>query len=398
MISRLRNEDGWAVVTALLLMTIMLGMGLAAFTFVDTQQRESGLERSRESAFNLAEGALDSSVFILSRRWPGTIARAFPTCTEGSSDAACPDPSRLRSEFSNVDYAPGGTYGATWITSVRDNGNSAANFYNDQITATQPSWDANGDGRLWVRAQATARAKTRTLIALVKVEQHTEAFPRNTILAGKVATTNNGKKVIIDTQGPSAQPGPLKVRCASPLPPLPVDLLCLGFNFGKGQVAPMTVSTGYGGGAALSAEAIDRLRATAEANGTYYATGCPTNPSGAVVFVENGDCTYNNSTGAVFNSETEPGIFIVNNGTFSINGNSVFYGIVYAINAQGTTGNVISINGTASIQGAAAVDGSGGLIAGSSKVNVVFDDRVFNHIRSYGTAGIVQNTWREVQG
>jgi len=44
------------------------------------------------------------------------------------------------------------------------------------------------------------------------------------------------------------------------------------------------------------------------------------------------------------------------------------------------------------------VDGNGGMLAGGSGVNIVFDDRAFQNLKSYGGAGLVQNTWREIRG
>jgi len=132
------------------------------------------------------------------------------------------------------------------------------------------------------------------------------------------------------------------------------------------------------------------------ADGTYYASGCPADPSGAVVFVESGVCSYNNSAGSTFNSSSQPGMFIVNNGTFALNGNSAFYGVIYAADAQGTSGAVVTVGGTASIQGGVLIDGSGQLVAGSSKINISFDDYAFSAVQSYGAAHIVQNKWREL--
>ena len=44
---RLRNESGWAVVTAIMVTLVMLGVGLAALAVVDNQQKQSGNERIR---------------------------------------------------------------------------------------------------------------------------------------------------------------------------------------------------------------------------------------------------------------------------------------------------------------------------------------------------------------
>lgn len=58
MIRSARDEEGWAVVVAIVLMTIMLGVGLATLAVVDNQQKQSGNERQRESGLNLNEGVL----------------------------------------------------------------------------------------------------------------------------------------------------------------------------------------------------------------------------------------------------------------------------------------------------------------------------------------------------
>ncbi len=42
------------------------------------------------------------------------------------------------------------------------------------------------------------------------------------------------------------------------------------------------------------------------------------------------------------------------------------------------------------------VDGNACLKLGSNGLQVKFDPRVFNAVESYGTVGLVQNTWREL--
>ena len=51
------SEDG-SVVVAVVALTLMLVIGFGTYSVVGTQTRLSGEERVRESAFNLAEGAL----------------------------------------------------------------------------------------------------------------------------------------------------------------------------------------------------------------------------------------------------------------------------------------------------------------------------------------------------
>lgn len=387
--TRARSQDGAALVTAIFVMATMLVLGLPALSYVDSQQRASGSQRSSDAAFNLAEGVLETQVYLLSRAWPGSQAGARPApCSSAAPSAGCPDPAHVSDGFVSPDVAAG----ASWSTTIRDNGQAAASYYSDEITANQPTWDANGDGRMWTRAQATARGRTRTIVALVQVRSVDLSllFPHNVVTAGWVQTTNNGRKVIIDTEGTAAQPAPVAVRCTNREP------ACLGYEVDKGQIAPDTTQTGYSAGNALSTERLDALRARAIATGSYYASGCPANPSGPLVFVENGNCSYNNSAGPCCNSAAAPGIFVIANGTLALGGNTRYHGIVYLANQQQSDQVVLSITGTAAVDGAVAVDGSGGVFAGASAVNITYDSTAYNRLSGYGTAGIIQNTWREI--
>ncbi len=53
----LHREDGWALVTAVIVMSLMIGVGLASYAYVDTQVEQSANERTRESSFNYAEAS-----------------------------------------------------------------------------------------------------------------------------------------------------------------------------------------------------------------------------------------------------------------------------------------------------------------------------------------------------
>jgi len=67
--------------------------------------------------------------------------------------------------------------------------------------------------------------------------------------------------------------------------------------------------------------------------------------------------------------------------------------VIYAANppASGTT---VNLGGNTSVVGGINVDGNGTLVAGSSHVNLIFDDFAFSKVTSYGAAHLVQNKWR----
>jgi Tfp pilus assembly protein PilX len=130
---RLSREEGWVVVTAIILMTIMLGVGLAVLASADTQSGQSRLDRARESSFNLAEGLMQAESVVLQNNWPNAVPCATndfgcgytapDTCTQAtaaSNPKQCPDPAKLvgsSGAFSNVDQSLGST---TWKIQVRD--------------------------------------------------------------------------------------------------------------------------------------------------------------------------------------------------------------------------------------------------------------------------------------
>jgi hypothetical protein len=172
---------------------------------------------------------------------------------------------------------------------------------------------------------------------------------------------------------------------------------CVKYDATKGQISPDTTQVNSGGSATtLTTDQIAGLRLQAQTSSppSYYAAGtCPPNLTGRLVFVEDLTGCSGYSGG---NSGNTPGVLVFLKGTLSLTGNGVFYGVVYAGNQQNSSGAVVSINGTAAIQGAVVVDGPGGVVAGSSRTNIVFDPRAFSLIQTLANATMVPNTWRQL--
>ena len=408
MIARLRSEEGSALVTAIVLVTVMVMLGLAVYAMADTEQKQAGQERVRESAFVVAEAALDAQVLQLSRTFPLVAAQAYPAaCTAtAASSLTCPDPAAMAGSYNGGDYATtcNGSAVTQWVTSVRDNGNGAEKYYSRAIVDGNPPWDANADGALWVRAEGAAGCRARTIVTLVASKEVSLPFPRNVVTANWFRTTNMGKKVIVDTEGKfamppdirpdedqqSSQPADLAVRCDPP----PASGACLGFDPNKGQVAPNTAAVKPSPSPMLSTSQIDSIRALAKSLGTYY-TGCPPTFTGKAVFIESlpDGCSPNNGAG---NTADEPGMLVVASGVYRIGGNAAFYGVIYMLNQTNITGPVVELGGTSLIQGAVSIDGPGGLSAGASKTNLIFDPRSQSLVKGLGAGAAVPNTWREL--
>jgi hypothetical protein len=394
-------------VTAIVVMSIMLTIGLAAIAFVDTETRSSHRERIAEARLNLTEGALAAEIFQLSRRWPYTLSLAYPaSCTEASTELLCPNPAQLRAQFDAVDFAlaPG------WDVRVRDNVTGDSQYYEDASVLQRPRWDANADGEMWIRAQGNLDGKPRIVVARVRVEKRPVIHPPpgGPFVAGSFRSGNNGGNVLVAT-APNANG---VVRCSNVNSSSCVD-------YKPNQLSPVnSVKSDPSAGPNLAPETVESLRQIAQAAGTYYASGCPLDPSGDVVFVESGNCSYTNSSPNPVNGTSKRGIFVVASGTLSISGNITWWGAVYALNLQncgsvnsascinasnGDKDVVVQISGTVALRGGVYIDGAGRLAVGSSGnagnggiPNLTYDPSVVSDVTAFGNAGIIQNTWREL--
>jgi type II secretory pathway pseudopilin PulG len=376
--ARLSDERGWGLVSSVLVIGILLSLSLPLLSLVDSQQMHTARERKSESSFNLAEAALDAQMFVLGKNWPGDVNGAYPSeCTPQSTDLDCASAQLLASSYSGGDFTD-----RDWTIQVRDD---TRGEYYDPENLSPLTYDSNENGKVWVRADAHAAEGNRTVVALVKRIDSTINFPRNAITAGWFQSTNNGNKVIVDTKGNAAQAAPVAVRCPGRSPG------CLQYR--QGQVSPDTTTVGYPGETIVSPEILESFRAKAKALDTYYSS-CPSSLTGEMVFIENGDCRY--TGGGSANSAAVPGSVVIANGTLHLGGNVTFYGLVYAANLQRSTGEIVRTQGAATIVGAVAVDGDGGMSAGSNKLNVVFADGVFQSITSFTAAAPVQGSWREL--
>jgi Tfp pilus assembly protein PilX len=393
--ARLGQQSGWTVVIAIFTMTAMISMGLAAYAYVGGQQNQTRDERVRVSAFQLSEAAFNSATNFLNNAWPKSTSAYPSSCTQASSGSTCPDPSSVTSG-SALDSTDFGAGQYSWSTEVHDNNGPTASYYSDSTTRTYAGYDANNDGVVWVRSQATVRGRTKTIVALVKARPASVVFPPNVLTAGKFATSNAGRKTMIDTTGGTiGQSGGVVVRCTpSPNPPTtyPDPSGCVNYSPSKGQVSPNNVQWGYAGGNAINSTDLQKLRDLAIANGTDY-TSCPASLTGAMVFIE-GPATCSYTANANYNSASSPGMVVIVNGTLSMTGTINYYGVIYAANQQNSSGNVVTIGGNTLVTGSIAVDGNGGALIGSSKKNLVYNPNVFTVVTGRAGISVIQNTWR----
>lgn len=477
MIARMHSsESGWAMVTAVALMAIMLTLGLATFAAVDNGTSQSRKQREMESSLNLAEGALYAQALALARAWPAGMQPSFvDRClnTTPATQSNCPNPATLSAAdagtatataaFRSVDFLKQGT----WGTKVRDDYGAlectpASCAYDPAVadgilTGTKGQCnvppapcarDFDGDRQMWVQAKTVVRGQVRNVVALLKLELLAEEVPRAAVSAGALIVNNQN-----NTDRPTIQGNDGGVYVACETNAANCATYPNNSKTGNADVQPVPQEDKtHVGSPLMNAEQLARMKERAKIDNKYFA-GCPANNadlSGAVVWVEgcntpggwsasnslaSGDCgTYfpdpllATSADICINTIQRPGLLIWHCGSATFGGSNMYVGLIYMVNNSdasttspysetcagmglpGTIGNktctgnnnspndVLRLAGNFHLWGAVTIDGPGCLRAGSSGMQIYYDRNVFNAIRSYGTAGLVQNTWRELPG
>ncbi len=410
----MRSDRGSALVAAVLVMAAIMALGIALLATVDTQTRQSGNERGRESAFNWSEAVLNARTFTVARFWPARADQSIADCSWNGSGAAvasvspatpvaaCPDPGVVAQAFGgNVDVSRG----ASWQTQVRDNAgtstcedsvtpqNNCSYTWSESTSPAAAHWDANGDTLVWLRADGTVNSRRRVVVALVRIQNDPVELPQSAIVAGSLSV-KGGNKWLVRQDGSA-----ITLRCAE----LSNSSCYSEQKPGVNVEGPGAKQAGYDdGGQILTDDQIDLLRKQAQSANParYFPAGtCPSSAAamtGAVVFIEDANCTINANW--QINSPSKPGLLVVNRGTLRFNGTMDFYGVVYMHNAQGYgpsdpalfdgVGNGF-IHGSLLVDGMAQVDMQGSW-------NLEYSSSATNAVTTFGAAGIVPNSFREI--
>ena len=181
-ISTIKDERGFAMVTAIVLMALMFGMGLVALRAADSNSHRTREQRVRESTLALDEGVLYAQSLVLATKWPNAVNPYPASCISGTVSDKCPNAATLGgtgdTNFANVDQKAN----SAWKTKVRDNGGALRNAYNPlqadlaQTTtgigtcAAPCTYDFNRDNEIWVQAQSTVRGKKRNVVARMRLD------------------------------------------------------------------------------------------------------------------------------------------------------------------------------------------------------------------------------------
>jgi Tfp pilus assembly protein PilX len=410
--TRARDEQGFVLVSAVVLLTVMMGLGLGLLLFADNQQHAASGEQGSEEAFNIAEAALNAQVGQISRAWPGEVKEALPsscTATTSTSTERCPSPASLTAGYPKAGSTncPTGTKGDAWGSSLSNPWttyvratSSESTFFNSKTEETQPTWakgEAGKPAKLWVRAVGVAKCRVVTLVTLVSQQYITANFPKEAVSGNWFETSNKGNKLIINTQGKASQAGGVSMRCSGFTgTEKEIEEKCKNYDKAHGQVSPDTTNAAPSPSPTQSATQLEAYKEQAKWAKAYYGPGeCPGSMeelSGLPAYVT-GPCELSYTKGTA-NSAASPGFLIIINGTLTLNGNSQFYGAIYAANQQNTAAAVVTVHGTTQVVGSITVDGNGGISFGSSAENMEYNPEVIAKILTYAGATPTRNSFR----
>ncbi|HWW90420.1 MAG TPA: hypothetical protein VNY35_06540 [Solirubrobacteraceae bacterium] len=416
----IRKEDGFALVTALILLTVILGLGLGLLLFTDNQQKASAREQSSEQAFNVAEAALNAQVGQLARVWP-TFANknvAVKRCTEGLSNPTnyCPPKLPLSVGYGKLSKVacPAGAqtdaWGSPitnqWTTYVRAT-KGGSSYFNSKTEETEleyapPAEPGNKEleNKLWVRAVGIVNCRVVSLVTLVSRQLVSVPFPKNVLGGNWFEVTNSGghgSKGIVNGLGEAAEAGEVGMRCEGR-----TKANCEVFennpkthkeqfeNYKPGPPTPSPV---------LNEEQLATVRSLAEANGTLRSPAlgnCPTSAeelSGSPAYIE-GCGNLSLSGNGTVNSAANPGFLVLTEGTLTLRGSNTWYGVIYVRNPANLETGIVKLGGSVTVYGAIEVDGKGGIELGSNSVNLVYNPEGIVNLKGSAGATPTRNTFR----
>ena len=421
--TRARNEDGFAVVAAIVLLTVIMGLGLGLLLFTDAQQKASTREQASEAAFTVAEAALNAQIGQLDRNWPENAEQMPSTCTTSVSTATndCPSPTDLKLDPNTSSTTCSGTdaWGSPlsnqWTTYVREDPGESP-LFNSTEEKEERSFTSE-TGALWVRAVGVVQCHPVVVISLVTRQRITMEFPKDAIAGNWFEVTNKGEKVIVDRKGRASEAAPVSMRCERGGKKLTLKE-CERYEESKKQVSPpIGEEDPKSEGTTLTASQLATIKSEAQAYGTFHSPTapyhCPTSMNElegvklltsttsprAPVYIEGCGAVKITANGTA-NTEESPGFLVVANGTLELSGTSTYYGVIYAANLQKSSGAVVSLKGKTLVVGGIIVDGEGGIEFGSSGqgqkkyANLEFDSLAIENLTISAGAASTRNSFR----
>lgn len=383
--------SGLVMVIGLAAALAILAAGLVVLT--GNVQSNTAKDRTRAKAFNIAEAAMDTGLYMLGSGWPERPDQAmvFTTTDATSFRAQFPAgefPSPANGSFAQVVFYDDGDYDGDGIP--------------DTTPDTTVNWDQDGNGRVFVEAQGAVGVKGARVQALVERVWFDTSLPRGmAVVTDSSIDANNHKMPIMVNYAAPDQPT-IVAKAGGTIAP---DACQPTVTAQPNQLTPLVDTV-------LSPEVIQGLIDRAKAMGSFYPKpgGGPSLPQthedweGLVVIQTTGRVTIPQAqepyNGDGVGTNKKPGILLVvgpratdpnstvRSGGFQFQGQSVYWGVLY------TDGDYAGV-GTSDVYGMVLAYG---LVDLKGDRTVRYDDRVVSGINRtiLLNAKVVNGTWREI--
>jgi Tfp pilus assembly protein PilX len=190
----LRRQEGVAVVTAIVLMTIMLVMGATMLALVDAQSEQTSQQRSTESSFDLAEATLSAAEFLLAHNWPQTVTGGScdsQTISGTLTEPADSAPASLSTQVQRLlaqTYEGAASSSSRWWVTLCDWAQTQYSSW-DQSLLNGPGYDTSPAAqprKLWVRAESLVAGRHRAVVGLVQTGQVPVFPPGYSVVTGSM--------------------------------------------------------------------------------------------------------------------------------------------------------------------------------------------------------------------
>jgi hypothetical protein len=327
-------------------------------------QHGTTMDRQRTKAFNVAEAALDVSMLKLGSNWPtsATSASWFNATEEREFTLRFPS-----AEFPGADP------------------NRPENFFRVQLAdnvAPYKPFDANGDGLVFLDAQARVGRKAARVHAQIQVTyEKVDAMPGLALWAGgNITSTGGDPKVTAEVFPPGTTDASWAAKGQAD-----ASMGASYMNLLQGTSAPNRP---------LSQSKIIELTALAQSTGRYFtSTSAPASGYGGLCVIEAPSGVVQLNGGQSINTEEQPGVLLVLGGaSVQFGGSTEYFGILYSAGTVGAD----RAHGTPIIHGMLITEGG---LTGNGTPDIRYNDNVVRNLNTRFPIGsrVVLGTWRELK-
>jgi len=393
-LSRLRSERGAGLVLIIGVVAALAIMATSLVALTANVGHNTFSDRMRAKAFNVAESAVDVSMYQLNAQWPKASGTGpdFSTSTWKTT---------FRNQFSATEF-PNPQSGQFVVV----------DYYDNQPTIDKSvKWDKGQSGnatlpddRMWVEAQAGVGPKASRIQVLVQRMPYVSNLPRGIALCagGNLYSNGGGNNPKIYEEvapPPDVVPGgvtsvhvrgAIEAQSVTQTPPIvkyegnaakrPSDVFPPSL---VGQLGPPPLG----------------LVGLAAQHGRYFtsaaaAEASPVDPEWAPTGGISGLCVIDSAAGysirGDYNSEAQPGILmILGGGDLDYGGGGNYYGVIYV------TGTVQKGHGNYIVHGMIVVDSDQDM---RGTTDLYYNDNCIANLNNRFSLTVKQvpNTWREI--